>query len=71
MIPTAEQQHIIHRCKAMIKRAFPEMTGKIIFKLDSSKLGIEKGISVDMFLPDLKTHAQENSQAVNLVDLHQ
>ena len=68
MIPTAEQQHVIHRCKAMIKRAFPEMTGKIIFKLDSSKLGIEKGISVDIFLPDLKIKVLENSQTVNVVD---
>jgi hypothetical protein len=62
---TTEQEKVIDRCKAMIKRAFPSMNGKFIFKLDSAKLG-SKGIAVDMFLPDLKFHEEQSVQTVDI-----
>ena len=50
---TPEQKKILSRAKGMLKRAFPEMDGKFIFRLDSSLLGV-KGIAVDMFMPNLR-----------------
>lgn len=57
---SSEQKCVLLRCKHMIKRAFPSMTGKLIFKLDSAKLGSSKGIVIDIFLPDL--HIEETAE---------
>jgi len=49
----------------MLKRAFPEMTGKFIFRLNSYKLG-EKGIDVDLFMPNLPTREGRDVENVDL-----
>lgn len=51
----------------MLKRAFPAIDGKIIFRLDKDKHG-EKGIDVDMFLPSIML-TPEAKKRVNTIDL--
>ncbi len=48
-----EQQRVLHRCKSMMKTAFPSMTGKFVFRLTSRLLGL-KGIAVGRWEDDLR-----------------
>lgn len=50
---TAEQQKVLHRCKLMMKTAFPGMTGKFVFVLTSRLFG-SKGVSVGRWEDDLR-----------------
>ena len=50
---TTEQQRVLHRCKSMIKTAFPSMTGKFVFRLTSRLFG-SKGVTVGRWEDDLK-----------------
>jgi len=54
----------------MIWRAFPSMTGKIIFRLDSSKFGANN-VPIDMFMPALKLDDfdVDNGNEVNVVNI--
>ena len=49
---TSEQQKVLHRCKMMIKTAFPGMTGKFVFRLTARLFG-KKGIAVGRWEDDL------------------
>ena len=63
---TTEQQRVLHRCKSMIKTAFPGMTGKFVFRLIACRLG-SKGVSVGRWEDDLRI--PEPSKEVTVVPL--
>jgi len=67
---TSEQKKVLSRCRSMIKRAFPSMTGKLIFRLDSSRFG-DKSVPVDMFMPALKLDEfdVDNKSEANVVNI--
>lgn len=59
---TPEQEKTVDRCKAMLKRAFPVMSGKIIFRLFLHKPGIE----VDMFMPNIKVRTEPDREVTEV-----
>ena len=61
-----EQQKVLHRCKSMIKTAFPAMTGKFVFRLTARLFGT-KGVAVGRWEDDLKI--PEPSKEVTEVEL--
>lgn len=61
MTLSPEQNKVLSRCKSMLKRAFPEIDVKFTFRLDCMRLG-EKGVSVSVFIPDLKTAEMPDSE---------
>ena len=63
---TPDQEKVIGRCKRMLKLAFPEMTGKIIFRLLACKLG-SKGIDVDMFIPSVRIRSEDDREVTEVV----
>lgn len=63
---TSEKQKVLHRCKTMLKAAFPSMTGKFVFVLNSRLFG-SKGITVGRWEGDLKI--PEPSKEVTEVQL--
>lgn len=50
---TPDQQRVLHRCKMMIKTAFPGMTGKFVFRLSARLFG-KKGVAVGRWEDDLR-----------------
>ena len=67
---TNEQKKVLTRCRAMIKRAFPSMTGKFIFKLRREIPSIG-GVKIDMFMPELKLDTDvDMGSEVNVVNIH-
>lgn len=63
---TKEQEKVVSRTKEMLKRAFPEMTGKIIFRLFACKAGA-KGIEVDMFTPNIDVGRHETKEVATVI----
>ena len=61
-----EQQKVLHRCKKMMKSAFPDMTGKFVFRLTSRLFGA-KGVAVGRWEDDLRI--PEPSKEVTEVEL--
>ena len=59
---TPEQEKVVERCKKMLKTAFPNMTGKIIYRLFMHKPGIE----VDMFLPNIKVRTEPDREVTEV-----
>lgn len=66
MTPTPEQKKVVGKCKAMLKRAFPEMDGKCIFKLNPRRLS-PNNVDFSIVLFNINCDVDESREVTEVV----